>query len=1029
MILPILLLTLQAAAPQAAEPPKDAPLEWNQHLGAALRQAMEKRAQIVVLFSTKSCAWCRKLREETFRDPKVRALLAARVLVHLDLDDSPDVAEALGARAVPDVRLYTSDGLPLAQQTGYLPAGAFLQWLTEGASAEPREDAPSLRSLRLDSSLDFYFDLEAKGKPLTEEKLAPLLLLAAGRPGETRTEALRLVRKWAPQTAAALLHALGSRKLKVRLAAYDALAELGAPLAALDPWPGPLEETPELEAWLKALPIPAEGAKKPAAAAESAWTPALEADLLALETDAGPRGAAARERLISAGSDLVPRLRDRSRAIRGTSPAAAARIDELRFRILLTPAVLRRAPDAAARLAVGSAGARAQALQEILKHYPAGLEGLVREGVCDAEPLFREAATASVRSILGPDARDVLVGLLKDPEANVRTVALRELAGIPVKGTAEAIRDYLAGEKDPDMVGHAVRSLQEVPSATSKEVLRSLLESPHWAVRGAAIKALMEQKDVDSLPAIAGLLKDPDEFVTGQALGAIAKLAERLNSSADVDYLIDRIGELMDARPQLVRAAIKTLSSYKFRGNKKTDLILRRCARHEDGGIRAAAIDALANDSNRAAFEEVRAGLEDKDVRARAAAARALRSLVDTKTVLRFIHQSLSPDAYPECKKVLLSLLRDGDAEVRLESALAMMYFNDLAESKEVWESSLKSPDAAIRGRALTGLRWLGPKEKLRSTVIGLWDGASKEERAEILDALKHSERGVENFDLVVELLPKISEDEVRDWSEALIRGALGEDFYQDRPEVLARRQELARAIGEVLKRELPDRHRSLLQVLALSEGPSRTEEELHVLLRSSDPMLRRAALAKLLRGDAALAATDLDPLVRDAEPRIRSLALIACMPPEERNHFNDITQDWLGGRTIRWWYGSRSSSGRKLVQLPEALLNQRLEDADAEVRLRAAVLMTLEGSDDALAYLHRVWREDPTRSLRELLVRGVVGAWEDRYTSILEEVLETYGPDDQYTIRQMYQQIKPLKGSRIRAFRARLLKDYNAGQ
>ena len=115
-----LLLVLQAT-PQ----PQDAPLEWNHHLGAALRQAIQKKQQIVLLFSSKTCGWCRRLQEETFKDAQVKALLAARVLVHLDVDEASEIAQSLGATAVPDVRLYTEEGLPLASQRGYLPADPF----------------------------------------------------------------------------------------------------------------------------------------------------------------------------------------------------------------------------------------------------------------------------------------------------------------------------------------------------------------------------------------------------------------------------------------------------------------------------------------------------------------------------------------------------------------------------------------------------------------------------------------------------------------------------------------------------------------------------------------------------------------------------------------------------------------------------------------------------------------------------------------------------------------------------------------
>ena len=988
MIALVFALALQSAAPVKPEKP-EAPLEWNHHLGAALRQAMQKNSQILLLFSTKTCGWCRRLQEETFRDPKLREMLAARVLVHLDLDDAKEIAQSLGAHAVPDVRLYTPQGLPLGQQMGYLPAAPFLEWLEKSAAGKPLEDEPSLQALRLDSALDDYFDLEARGQALPPERQEALLAMAAGPAGETRTEALRLVRKWAPAAAPGFAKALSNPPRKVRLAAYDALSDLGAPLGKFDPWSGPAGAIAELETWLKARPAVPAGS----APALAGWTPALEADLAALEGERGARSPALRERLIAGGPGLVPRLRERSRSLRGAAPLAAARLDEIRFRILLTPAVLRRVPDAAERLAVGSAGARSQALEDILKRNPLGLEALEKEALCDADPLFRETAAASTRSILGPEARAALVQLLKDPEANVRAIALRELASLPSKGTSEAIREYLASEKDPDMVGHAVRSLQEVQTPTSKEVLLSL---------------------------IVELLKDPDEFVSGQAMAAVAKLGGDLEG-ADVDMLVSAIGEAADARPQLLRAALKALSRGKLRKSRKTDAILRRYTKNEDGAVRAAAIEALAADRERPAFEEVREALFDKDPRVRAVAAAGLRDLVDDKEAYRLAQDGIRPQAYPDCRQPLLEGLRDKDPEVRLECALTMIYFGDVEEARPVWIELLGHATPAIRGKAMGGFAWFGPEAALHDVALVRWKEASSEERDSLLSVLRWSERKIGSLGFLLEILPEIKDNQRRSWVDAVKAGGLGRDFYNEDPEMYRKKQALVDRLNDAAGKTASKKDAALLKAVALGLAPGLDMDVVKEALKHPEPLIRRMALARLLRSGAVFQREEIETLARDPEPQVRALALTACMPPQDRQLLDEaLRHDWLGGSDFSYAQMDHETAYQgkgKLIQLPEALLNERLTDSDETVRLHAAALMVLEGSDEALAYLHRLWREKPDREMRKLLVRGVIGAWEDDYTKILEEILDSFDARYSYERLEFLRELRALKGTKVKAF------------
>jgi len=398
----------------AAETPE---LEWLKSPRTALRKAAPAKAQILMLLGSKNCGWCRRLEQVTFLDPEVKKALKDRVLVSVDVDAQPQVGRGLNVMSVPDIRLFTSDGMALARAVGYQSPADFLEWVKKAAKESPSLTSPSLKSLRPAPALDAFFKLEDMDKQPGKKDWVKLLALAAGPSGETRAESLRLVARWAPLLRKELVEALRHPRLKVRLAAYEALWDLGAPLKGIDPYGGPLKSPPgALVSWL-------ESAVKDTKAALHAVT---EADLALIEEGPPEGRVAARERLISRGVGIIEQLRGHSRSVVVTSPAAAARIDEIRFRILLPRELLRRSPDASERLS-GSTKDRSLALEEILAPQTPDLGPLVREALCDPDPLFRKTAVTHTRKVLGEEAQEELRKLLEDADLNVRKAARKEL--------------------------------------------------------------------------------------------------------------------------------------------------------------------------------------------------------------------------------------------------------------------------------------------------------------------------------------------------------------------------------------------------------------------------------------------------------------------------------------------------------------------------------------------------------------------------------------------------------------------------
>lgn len=992
---------------------KKPPLEWNSHPASAVRKALSKQAPILVVFGSKTCPWCRRLQEETLQADAARPTLETKVLVYIDIDASPEIAKALGVHVVPDVHLYASDGTLLNRQAGFLAVKEFVEWVDGASRSRPQPEVPSLKSVRADPSIDAYYELEAEDKRPAPDQWEKLLALAAGPQGETRTEALRLVRLWARQSKPELVRALVHARLKVRLAAFDALSELGAPLDGLDPYAAPANQPPaKIEEWLRSsAPAPVSG-----------WTPALERDLAHVEKSVH---AAARERLVAAGPALVPRLRERAQSLRATEPAAASRLDEIRFRILLPSDLVRRYPDSSRRLADAHSGSRSQALEELLKLRVPELAPLVREALCDPDPLFRETAVAAARTVLGKESQTALIDRLKDPEPNVRTAALRELTHFSSKGVAKAIGEYLSQEKDPTLIGQAIAPLQEVRSKTSLSLLRSLLRSPHWSVRASAVKALTEARDVESLADIVPLLDDPDSFVVGQAVAAAARLADPI-APQDAAALVDALAQVADRRPDLISQVLRALSVSTLRKVKKTDAVLRRFTRHADGQVRAASVEALAKDPERPAYEEVRAGLDDPDPQVQSAAAAGLRDLIFSKEIHKIIRQNKRPSAYNECKPILESFVEKSPSErARLEAALTLIYFGDIERGKAVVLRALSGPDPMLREKSIPAIRWLFPEAAVQEAVDAGWGPATKEQRLEMLGALIRQEREVDSSAILLRLLPRVPLELRDEWMDGLAASLspernYNEELYQPHHARIAKRFREAAAEQEPEK--------SFLEAMILSTDASISEQEVRSKLTHPQAIVRRAALARLLREGTRLKAAEIEPLARDPEAQVRKLAILACMPRGYQSIFPDLRVDWVGGEgnasRTSWGRFSEPPAQVRVVPLPEPLLAERLADADADVRLRTALLMTMEGSEEALAYLHRWWREQPTYQNRHYLMLAIDLAWDDAFTPILEELYEALDEDDRYRVSELYQSIQKYKGQQVQRLRARIRKE-----
>lgn len=106
-------------------------------LEGALARGRREGRPVLVHGAAEWCHFCHVMENETYRDPEVRAFLAARVVaVKVDVDARPDVAERFQEWGWPATVILGPDGEVRAAFQGYLPRERFLA-LVAGALAQP----------------------------------------------------------------------------------------------------------------------------------------------------------------------------------------------------------------------------------------------------------------------------------------------------------------------------------------------------------------------------------------------------------------------------------------------------------------------------------------------------------------------------------------------------------------------------------------------------------------------------------------------------------------------------------------------------------------------------------------------------------------------------------------------------------------------------------------------------------------------------------------------------------------------------
>ena len=215
----------------------------------------------------------------------------------------------------------------------------------------------------------------------------------------------------------------------------------------------------------------------------------------------------------------------------------------------------------------------------------------------NSDPFYgvRADAARALRSIHSDEALEALLASTKQDDARVRLQVVTSIGGFYDPRAAEAARQTLSQEKNPDIVGFAIRSLGGYAKADVHDTLLKYLDSESYRneLAGAAITAIRSQDDPSYIgPLLDNLSKREPAFTSrgfAQGLETLAWLARNQDNKDTVrEFLLARVNH----KKRSVQLA--ALSSLGTLGDPKTIPVLETFASAaRESPARAAAAQAV----------------------------------------------------------------------------------------------------------------------------------------------------------------------------------------------------------------------------------------------------------------------------------------------------------------------------------------------------------------------------------------------------------------------------------------------------
>ena len=215
-------------------------VEIQDNYEAALKLATSESRPLLVILGADWCTWCRKLEEE-FKPLDADAILKQWIVVKVDVDAEPDLAQELRANSLPGLRVLGTDQEIVASTEGYMPLVELHAWLD---SSLPAAD-PTVQRVLFNS------------ETIKESDLAKLIEFLGNRSPNLRNAAQRRLTGSRSVSASAVVDTLRTGRLSQQLCALNILQAWQAPVVDIDPWQPETIDAKSVQPlieWLRDLP-------------------------------------------------------------------------------------------------------------------------------------------------------------------------------------------------------------------------------------------------------------------------------------------------------------------------------------------------------------------------------------------------------------------------------------------------------------------------------------------------------------------------------------------------------------------------------------------------------------------------------------------------------------------------------------------------------------------------------------------------------------------------------------------------------
>lgn len=541
-------------SPKEDRPP-DRRIEVVSDFDEALKLSQLEQRPLLLIAGAEWCTWCRKLEKELASED-AEPILKKWIVVKIDVDAQPALAEEFEASALPALRILSADRRIAAKREGYLPLAELQEWLD---AAAPQVD-PSLTRVLYDS-----------GVP-NEEQLVKLVEFLGNRSPELRQSASRRLSDARAVSDQRVVEVLKAGKLAQKLCAIDILRSWGAPVDGLDPWqPETLAGTQidELKSWIENHPATAT-ADEPAE--DKPADPAKIKDAvtrLLLLPEANSRSLMSE--ITSYGKAILPELRARLEDSEALNDQQRTRLRHVLMQALASEKTRGLHANLLMALASPQQDTHRQAAGRVLEIVSPADKSLIDELAGDSDPLVRELSIPALQRVGQLQQPERLQKFLADKSPSVRTAVLREIAKAPKPEAIKVLSQHARNETDEDLLVYTAKALGELLGHTGVDrTICRLTENESWRVRAAALDALghfgNDHNDFTSTklakPVIAAILKaaeDTDSFVKQRALELLPKLFWDGNEREIVGFLVRRpenIESFWTAHPEYTRNKI-----------------------------------------------------------------------------------------------------------------------------------------------------------------------------------------------------------------------------------------------------------------------------------------------------------------------------------------------------------------------------------------------------------------------------------------------------------------------------------------